>query len=381
MYSPVLVLFVCVILIYYWESVCLKSTVDNVHFDSYMYNFKQIVLHGVDKKSLDVEFIEDDYTSNMTDYTASTTLSKLTPIPVTPIPSSTPALSPGYRYMDHCNNWKEERMKFLHRFRIRNSSEIYLIIVNYHYGFYSSYSFLNESFFPRFAHHFRYDFDVVYFGTKYNETIRVMRNRLSNGGFYSYHTVNVALEVFRDAAERPYAGYMLMNDDSYVDPQFLNSLNLTSSLSEPTREYHNSGYWDWKIRSNSYGVRFPVAFNRAIRLLMENPILNETCQFSNPQNTRRGFSDFFYITGKDIDLFLQMSAIMYSQRVFLEMAVPTMMYCLTKETVIDCNHGRMPQRKTCVHMHPVKYSMRSMQELALDRLEHVNMSRLPKRIW
>ena len=116
-------------------------------------------------------------------------------------------------------------------------------------------------------------------------------------------------------------------------------------------------------------------------LLIEDPEVNETCQFSNPDNTRRGFSDFFYIAAPDIDLFLKMSTVMYSQRVFLEMAVPTMMYCLTKETVIDCNHGMMPMRKTCVHMHPVKYSDRSMQQLALKRLEHVNMNRLPKRNW
>ena len=372
-------LFYLIVLLVAWESVCIRNAYADLPIESTLLYFKHLVLYGVDMNTSETRFAEVGDSLNIPSPRTIVNLS--TTIPPVTIPQNVSGIPSCSLYMNNCENWEEERHKFLYRFRTHNSSAIYLIIVNYHYGVYSSYSFLNESFFPRFAHHFHFDFDVVYFGPRYNETVRILCNRLSNGGFYSYHTVNVALALFKDAAERPYAGYLLMNDDSYVDPQFLNSLNLNSSLSEPTKKYHNSSYWDWKIRSNSRGVRFPVALNRAIMLLIEDPEVNETCQFSNPDNTRRGFSDFFYIAAPDIDLFLKMSTVMYSQRVFLEMAVPTMMYCLTKETVIDCNHGMMPMRKTCVHMHPVKYSDRSMQQLALKRLEHVNMNRLPKRNW
>ena len=372
-------LFYLFVVLLAWESAYVRNAYAILLVESSLLSFKHLIFYRVDINISDTRFTEIDGSLNISDLRKSVTLS--TTIPSVTTPHHVSRITPGSLDMNNCENWKEERLKFLHRFRTHNSSAIYLIIVNYHYGFYSSYSFLNESFFPRFAYHFHFDFDVVYFGPRYNETVWILCNRLPNRGFYSYHTVNVALAMFRDAAERPYAGYLLMNDDSYVDPQFLNSLNLSSSLSEPTKKYHNSGYWDWKIRSNSHGVRFPVALDRAIKLLKEDPEMNKTCQFSNPDNTRRGFSDFFYIAAADIDLFLKMSTVMYSQRVFLEMAVPTMMYCLTKETVIDCNHGKMPMRKTCVHMHPVKYSIRSMQKLALERLEHINMNRLPERIW
>ena len=68
---------------------------------------------------------------------------------------------------------------------------------------------------------------------------------------------------------------------------------------------------------------------------------------------------------------------MFENSVFLEMATPSAMWCVTHSFFNDCNHGRMKNREACVHMHPVKYSKRKMRQLAMNRLDHVNMHVIP----
>ena len=68
---------------------------------------------------------------------------------------------------------------------------------------------------------------------------------------------------------------------------------------------------------------------------------------------------------------------MYNKRAFLETASPTALWCVTQSFFDDCNHKAMKNLKTCVHLHPVKYSKRGMTNLVMKRVDHSNLSIRP----
>ena len=106
--------------------------------------------------------------------------------------------------------------------------------------------------------------------------------------------------------------------------------------------------------------------------------MGKKCMFEKSANKKRGYSDAFYLTASDVKLYNKMIIVMYRQKVFLEMASPTVMWCLTHNTFNNCNHGKMPNRKSCVHMHPVKYRQGNNKKFAMRRLDHLNMDIVPK---
>ena len=171
-----------------------------------------------------------------------------------------------------------------------------------------------------------------------------------------------------------------MNDDSYVDPMFLMGYDLTQSWVEPSSKMSFREHWQWYKMKNEKGKTYHEAFIEALEEL-KNTEEGKKCHFERPENWRRGFADFFYITQKDMKTFQPMITVMKRHLVFLEMAAPTVNYCITHNFVTDCNHGKMEDRRTCVHMHPVKYRLEGMKEFALDRLYHKNLDSTPKRAW
>ena len=177
-----------------------------------------------------------------------------------------------------------------------------------------------------------------------------------------------------------YDSFVFMNDDSYVDPIFLLSYPLDMSLIEPSKAVSLSERWIWYKKKNIKNVPNAVAFGNAIEVLKNDPKWNK-CQFSKPASKRRGFADFFVISKNDIQDYYEMSSVMIHHYVFLELAAPTINYCLTKKFIDDCNHGRMKNRRTCVHMHPVKYRLEDSETLALNRMLRKNMDAAPPRMY
>ena len=102
------------------------------------------------------------------------------------------------------------------------TNDTILIIVNYHFNHYGSISFFDSTFFPAFAQLYPTDFDVVYIGANCHRPAKVLRNAYTHRGRYSYHSFRLVYDLFSED-EYPYKGYLFMNDDSYVDPQFLSS--------------------------------------------------------------------------------------------------------------------------------------------------------------
>lgn len=271
---------------------------------------------------------------------------------------------------------------FIRRYRAGSftTASKLLFVVNYHHPVYRSVPFLDKTFFPTYRKRFPLDFDVIILGPRSNIRYKVMGNGTPSGGHYSYQSLWIAYNQLCVIESCSYDGFLYMNDDSYVDPTFLITYDLTKSWVEPSRKVDLSVRWMWYNRKNIRGVRYIDAYRTAIQNLQKTEI-GKKCHFEDPNNLRKGFADFYYIAKKDMPVYYELIPEMKRQNVFLEMAAPTVNWCFTHNFVVNCNHGAMRERRTCLHVHPVKLSMNKMKEYAMKRLYHLNMDETPKRLW
>ena len=50
---------------------------------------------------------------------------------------------------------------------------------------------------------------------------------------------------------------------------------------------------------------------------------------------------------------------------------------MVKCLIGDCNHGKMPDRKVCPHLHPVKFSRLSERRICLNRIKGIRFNEKP----
>ena len=255
--------------------------------------------------------------------------------------------------------------------------KVYLFVVNFHFIFYDNISFMDESYFPTFASIFKYDFDVIYIGPQSNSQYRVLSNNLPIRGYYSYHTLRVALELLPRQYGFNYAGFFLMNDDSCIHPGFLNNYNLTSSMGEHKNRWTSKDVWMWNTMKNMRHMLFAKAYIKALWEIQKIPYLQNQYHISD-ETFFRGYSDFFYISQKDIPSFCELESILFYYGVFLENAVPSILKSVNGTEIINCNHGYMPHILTCVHLHPVKFSSQVGKDICMNRMKSINLRRKPK---
>ena len=269
--------------------------------------------------------------------------------------------------------------KYIHHYRIpgNETKGVFLFVVNFHFHAYEKADFIVNEYFVEFRKRYIMDFDVILLGPGGDSQRGVISNGLPELGFYSYHTLTVAYEQLCIKEKCFYKGFFLINDDSYIDPLLLSTYDLTKSWSEPSLVVNYKVRWHWSHR-NVHGKTYIVSYENAIKELLETNYAKD-CRLRNYHNLRRGYSDAFYIVAKDMPKWHKMMLVMKKHYVFLELAVPTVNWCLTKKEFIDCNHGKMLERYTCVHMHPVKYRQPNMTNFALLRLDHLNMDDTPPR--
>ena len=256
------------------------------------------------------------------------------------------------------------------------TNDTILIIVNYHFNHYGSISFFDSTFFPAFAQLYPTDFDVVYIGANCHRPAKVLRNAYTHRGRYSYHSFRLVYDLFSED-KYPYKGYLFMNDDSYVDPQFLSSYNLSTSWKEYSIPYSGRTRWPWNDALNVNKVSYSEAFYNAMDEIVSDRSINNRCHFTSPGSLRKGWGDFFYVYRGDVSFFLKLEEVMFRHRVFLELAVPTIIHCINPKPFIDCNHGKMENRLRCVHIHPVKLSHSNLRSYMMKRLNHDNMYEVP----
>lgn len=274
----------------------------------------------------------------------------------------------------------DPRQRFIDHYNDCNQSLVYLIVVNYHWNMFASLPFLRDVYFPRFHQLFNYSFDVVYFAPSYRKSLRVVNNNLPTAGFYSYYSLSLAYRIFGRANEYDYAGFFFMNDDGFIDPLHLNMISLNESFSEPSEvnSPNKTKWWAWN-KNNTYGVTFKDAYYSTIDEIKHSR-LESKCMLRESINHRRGYYDFAFITSRDIALYYELSLLFFKHRVFLELAGPTINWCLSHKTIDSCNHRFWKTVRTCVHLHPVKHTDKANEQLILDHINRRNMSWVAK-MW
>lgn len=299
----------------------------------------------------------------------------------TPPPSSsTPTISQTNRsHYNHTSQWES----FIHHYRISpitESSTLLLFVVNFHEPHYEETSFILNQYFVEFRKRFMIDYDVILVGPWEDKKKTVKGTHLPLYGHYSYYSLAYVYYHLCVVESCSYYGFFYMNDDSYIDPRFLSKYDLTKSWSEPSSVYRTNCRWMWNKKNNIKNVPYKQAFYDAVKELKALPIA-KNCHLENAYNHRRGFADAFYLILSDMPKWYEMIMIMKNHYVFLEVAVPTVNWCITRNAINDCNHGKMKNRRKCVHVHPVKYRMPNMKEYCLKRLDHLNLDTAPPRMY
>ena len=327
----------------------------------------------------DVPNVASTNVGNMGRVHPTTSIPTSHPLSSTPSsPSSSPSSSPPLRSVhNHTSAWEPY---IFHYTAGIPTPTLFLFVVNFHEPRYAPVRFLSTQYFPLFRRRFLFDFDVVFLGPWESRGDHVLSHHLPLYGHFSYRSLAVAYQQLCVREACRYASFVLMNDDSYLDPVFLLQYPLEKSLTEPSSVFNPRGNWMWLRKQNAYGQTYAQAFDDALQELAAQPRWDK-CEFGKPKNRRQGFADFFMIRRDNMSDFCELSAVMYRHRVFLEMAAPTINYCFTRTFVDNCNHGPMKNRRTCVHMHPMKYRQPGNERLAINRMLRYDMDATPPRMW
>ena len=282
--------------------------------------------------------------------------------------------------VDECDRM-DPRRRYVDHYHQKSLHPVFLFVVNYHWSLFKSIDFFRNEYYPRFHQLFNYSFDVVYLAPTHEKNCTIASHGLPKGGFYSYHTLSVAYYLYGNVSGYSYDGYFLVNDDAFLDPLLLNQQNLSHSFHERTGVYNRESNWHWNKASNEFLVSFPDAFYAAIEDVKRIPLLEEKCNLKNPANHRWMLQDFFYVVGDDVETFAALSVVFYKHRAFLEMAGPTINWCLSHHFIASCNHGFWRDVRDCVHFHPVKLGNSSNRELVMNHINRVDMERVPSMPW
>ena len=284
----------------------------------------------------------------------------VTQIPYHIVPFNLSFLEKNERWIHHCRN-----KTIVRSIDYRQSLfSVILIIVNHHYSSFYNTSFFDDQYFPTFCSQFDSDFDYVFIGPKEDSVNQVLSNELPERGYYSYMSLNRVLDRFPRKDGYYYKGYFLINDDSCIDPHQLNTMNLSNSYTEG-RISHPLSEWVWTRRKNERGIMFCDALSNATnKMRLKYPDYGECLELKNQMI---GWSDAFYVHSRDVNSVSMMFEEMYSELVFLEMAVPVVMNCLNAKVIPSCNHG-CNKKRTSYHLHPVKYSSNENQIRCINRM-------------
>ena len=272
-------------------------------------------------------------------------------------------------YLTRFRNNKKEDTRDMRDYLTK---KIYLMVINYHHNNYSSAVFIRNVIYNLFALYYPYDFDSLLVGPHTDSNLRVLHNGLPTRGYYSYHSVTVAFNTFSPQCGYIYSGYFLANDDSCLQPTFLGQENHNLAMAESWRIWSNKTHWMWNWKLNCHNIPFSQAFLDAVDEIDSNKL----CDFNKTQ-LRMGWGDFFYVPKSLISKFLMVENVMFKHQVFLESAVPFIMNCLNATIISNCNHGKMLQRLSCVHLHPVKYSRIDERAMCINRITNLTLMERP----
>ncbi len=277
----------------------------------------------------------------------------------------------------------------------KNHYEDILLVIVYHFDGYDSIPQLDSLYRDAFP-------NIAYCGPKESENFKidiVLKNR---GGLTAYHCLGRAVRYYPG-----FKGYLYINDDMIVNWWNFGDFDTTkiwqSALIENGHPLRRSGKPDidyktkWVWYNSSYGIEqcnqtlYEIKELKprdwAPEMLLENLLYNGNGQ----TYCSKGWSDVFYIPSIYATAFADMSEIFYRNKVFLEIAVTTMLRLLDKEenTVKLTGHylpdlGKSDGMAFWTHyrtdikfMHPLKFHNKKTSKMNKALLKNwvVNYSR------
>ena len=208
------------------------------------------------------------------------------------------------------------------------------MVVVYHYSFYSTIPFILSHYKDAFPH-------VIVCGPKSSSEFQVLAVDIGPGGYYSYECLNRAMRVYPR-----YRGYMFVNDDMVVN--WWNFAKLSkekiwqgAKINENIAHNMNSrpirNDWMWWRKENGLKAcektyRQLVGFaNGSLAMPGINFKRLLHTHYRNGKNRTmcfRTWSDFAYVPGRLSREFEALSTIFFENKVFLEIAFPTILALL-----------------------------------------------------
>ena len=210
-----------------------------------------------------------------------------------------------------------------------------LLIINYNFEHYDSVPFLVELYKPYFPH-------IVFYGPRGTDQVNFCDHFK---GCYSYKGIIDALQRYPG-----YAGYLWVHDDAVINPWMLDRFDKTkiwapqlgftdqpfngiASLKDP-----HSTSWCWWPMGSGYEMllrtyeRWDIKYKKIL------------AQNLGPDNAAYGYSDILYLPVKYAQDFITLASncqqgSQWDQNLFLEIALPTIIFCLAPKDDIERLNG------------------------------------------
>lgn len=223
-----------------------------------------------------------------------------------------------------------------------------LLIINYNHPYYESYNFLTNIYQKTCPH-------IVFYGEKTGKNIHAVT---THQGWFAQRVLADAMLRYPD-----YDGYLMVQDDCFINYWNLGRFDrskIWSNEANPNNLLAPNYHWMWWTKE--CGLK---ALKKSLSQLDSCYIkqLHDNC---GPNTAVTGAADFIYIPASYKESFLLLSTIFND--VFIEIALPTIVFCLEKRDNIEFTHfiwdynGHNVLDRTLDWIHPLKFSQISNQE-------------------
>lgn len=214
----------------------------------------------------------------------------------------------------------------------------YLLVIIYNHPLYDSVSLLRDFYEPAFP-------NIYFCGEIANSTLRVHAANI-NKGVYGYKCLSDAIR------KNPgYAGYLYINDDVIVNYWNLEKFHFNfSRIGESSNKFGKVSATE-EMPKNWYWWISPYGFKNCQRTIKKMSILSERFHiygrafktfYRDGEGTlycHNGRSDIVYIPGHLAGAFHDISIVFYKYKVFLEIAIPTILRFIATNDEISTLHG------------------------------------------
>lgn len=204
-----------------------------------------------------------------------------------------------------------------------------LLVIVYHYPFYSTLPFIISNYKDAFPH-------IAVCGPRESAHFQILTVDMGPKGYYSYECLGRAMRLHPG-----YRGYLFVNDDMVVNWWNFARLDKDKVWQGAKISYqtaHEVGRrpipddWMWWIKSNgsvncenAYRKVASLANKSSINVDIRKLLATHLHNGKNKTMCFRTWSDFVYVPGKLNQEFQLLCRIFYQQKVFLEIAFPTIM--------------------------------------------------------